>query len=87
MSPLMIAIIVIVILFFGSRLKASVSKLLDLVDDGLDVGSVHMASMKKDAKLSSKLNSIEKRAELAKRLKKFDLKNDKGDDLGIDDLD
>jgi hypothetical protein len=87
MSTLTLVLVITALLFFGSRIKASVSKVLDLVDDGLDVGSVHMSNMKKDAKLSSKLNSIEKRAELQKRLKKFDLKNDKGDALDINDLD
>lgn len=86
MSTLTLIIVGIALLFFGARVKASMGKVLDLVDDGLDVGSVHMKAMKDDAHLSAQLNSIEKKAELSKRLKKFDIKDDKGQAITLDSL-
>ena len=86
MNTLTLIIIGIALLFFGARVKASMGKVLDLVDDGLDVGSVHMKAMKDDAHLSAQLNSIEKKAELSKRLKKFDIKDDKGQAISLDSL-
>ena len=86
MSTLTLIIVGIALLFFGARVKASMGKVLDLVDDGLDVGSVHMKAMKEDAHLSAQLNSIEKKAELSKRLKKFDIKDDKGQAITLDSL-
>ena len=86
MNTLTLIIIGIALLFFGARVKASMGKVLDLVDDGLDVGSVHMKAMKDDAHLSAQLNSIEKKAELSKRLKKFDIKDDKGQAITLDSL-
>ena len=86
MNTLTFIIVGIALLFFGARVKASMGKVLDLVDDGLDVGSVHMKAMKDDAHLSAQLNSIEKKAELSKRLKKFDIKDDKGQAISLDSL-
>ena len=86
MTTLTFIIVGIALLFFGARVKASLGKVLDLVDDGLDVGSVHMKAMKDDAHLSAQLNSIEKKAELSKRLKKFDIKDDKGQAITLDSL-
>lgn len=86
MTTLTFIIVGIALLFFGARVKASMGKVLDLVDDGLDVGSVHMKAMKNDAALSAELNSIEKKAELAKRLKNFDLKDENGNAITLDSL-
>ena len=86
MNTLTFIIVGIALLFFGARVKASLGKVLDLVDDGLDVGSVHMKAMKDDAHLSAQLNSIEKKAELSKRLKKFDMKDDSGQAITLDSL-
>lgn len=86
MTTLTFVILGIALLFFGARVKASMGKVLDLVDDGLDVGSVHMKAMKADAKLSAELNSIEKKAELSKRLNKFNLKDAKGNAITLDSL-
>lgn len=86
MSTLTVIIIALAIMFFGARVKASMGKALDLLDDGLDVGAVHMKAMKNDAKLSAELNSIEKKAELSKRLNKFNLKDAKGNAITLDSL-
>lgn len=86
MSTLTVIIIALAIMFFGARVKASMGKALDLLDDGLDVGAVHMKAMKTDAKLSAELNSIEKKAELSKRLNKFNLKDAKGNAITLDSL-
>ena len=86
MTTFTFVVLAIALLFFGARVKASMGKVLDLVDDGLDVGSVHMKAMKADAKLSAELNSIEKKAELSKRLNKFNLKDAKGQAITLDSL-
>lgn len=86
MTTFTFVVLAIALLFFGARVKASLGKVLDLVDDGLDVGSVHMKAMKADAKLSAELNSIEKKAELSKRLNKFNLKDAKGQAITLDSL-
>lgn len=70
MSTITLIIIAVAILFFGARVKASMSKVLDLVDDGLDVAQAHTKAMREDAELSAQLNSMEKREELQKRLNK-----------------
>ena len=86
MTTFTFVVLAIALLFFGARVKASLGKVLDLVDDGLDVGSVHMKAMKADAKLSAELNSIEKKQELSKRLNKFNLKDAKGQAITLDSL-
>ena len=85
MTPTII-IICIVALFFAARFKSTISNILDIVDDGLAVGKVHVEAMREDAHLSAQLNSIEKKAELSKRLKKFDMKDDSGQAITLDSL-
>lgn len=70
MTPTIIFAI-IVLLIFGSRLKETVSRLLDLVDSSIEVGETHLKSMNKDAKQSSKLRSLEKQADSLKRVKRL----------------
>ena len=86
MTTLTFIIIGIALLFFGARFKSTISNILDIVDDGLAVGKVHVEAMREDAHLSAQLNSIEKKAEPSKRLKKFDMKDDSGQAITLDSL-
>ena len=72
---------IVVLLTFGSRLKETVSKMLDLVDSSLDVGEAHVKAMKRDAKQSAKLRSLEKKADSLQRVKRLNKK------LGTDAVD
>ena len=65
---------IVVLLTFGSRLKESMSKMLDLLDAGLDVGETHVKAMRKDAKQASKIRSLEKKATAVTRLNRLNTK-------------
>ncbi len=80
MSILMIVLILVVLVMFGARSKAFVSKLFDLAEGGSDVGQVHLDAMKSDAEQSAELNSLEKQDEIEKRLKRLN-QGKTGDDV------